>query len=224
MRTPIERRSLQQQAADWLRDAIVRGQFAPAEVLTEQALTEQIGTGRGTVRSALFDLEAQEMVTRSPYSSWRVAELDDRAIWEIYTLRSAYEGLAARILAERRDSLGLELVSAAFAGLATAEEAGTDARVKADLGFHMSFVRQTGHQHLIRRHALLADKMEWLYRWSEERWPRRNPLVAEHQPLFDALRSGTPDQAEQQVRTHIDASIELDVAGYLSLAATQEKP
>lgn len=217
MRQPITRKSLQDQATDWLREAIVRGDMAPGTLLTEQALTEQIGTGRGTVRSALFTLEAQELVTRTPYSSWRVAVLDAQVIWEIYTLRAAFEGLAARILAERRDVLGLDQVTAAFAALTVAQDADTGARVAADLGFHASFVRQTGHQHLIRRHGLLADKMEWLYRWSESHWPCRNPLLDEHQPLFDALTGGTPDQAERAVRDHIDYSITQDVAGFHSL-------
>lgn len=219
MRQPIERKSLQDQATDWLREAVIRGDLPPGSTLTELALTDQIGTGRGTVRSALFTLETQELVTRTPYSSWKVAVLDAQAIWEIYSLRSAYEGLAARILAERRAELGTDLIEAAFAALDGANDGGTDARVEADLGFHASFVAQTGHQHLIRRHALLADKMEWLYRWSESHWPCRNPLIAEHQPLFDALLSGTPDQAEQAVREHINYSITQDVAGFHSLAA-----
>ena len=219
MRQPIERKSLQDQATDWLREAIIRGDFAPGSTLTELALTQQIGTGRGTVRSALFALEAQELVTRTPYSNWRVAVLDARAIWEIYSLRSAYEGLAARILAERREDLGTDLIAKAFTELDAANGAGTDARVAADLGFHASFVAQTGHQHLIRRHGLLADKMEWLYRWSESHWPCRNPLVDEHRPLFDALMQGSPDRAEQAVRDHIDYSITQDIAGFNSLAA-----
>lgn len=218
MRQPIERKSLQDQAADWLRGAVVRGDFAPGEVLTEQALTERIGTGRGTVRSALFALEAQELVTRTPYSSWRVAILDAQTIREIYTLRSAYEELAARLLATGRESLGTAAVEAAFAHLDAAEGGDSDTRVAADLGFHASFVRQTGHRLLIRRHGQLADKMEWLYRWSESHWPCRNPLVAEHRPLFDALMTGTPEAAERAVRDHIDYSIAQDLAGFHSLA------
>lgn len=223
MQQPITRKSLQDQATDWLRHAIVTGDVAPGAALTEQALSTQIGAGRGTVRSALFALEAQELVVRTPYSSWRVAPLDAQVIWEIYTLRAAYEALAATILASQRATLGTDLVRAAFAALRVAEGGDTDARVAADLGFHASFVRQTGHQHLIRRHALLSDKIEWLYRWSERHWPRRQPLEAEHQPLFDALTLSGPAQAERAVRDHINRSITLDVEGFDSLTA-KERP
>ncbi|WP_062228140.1 GntR family transcriptional regulator [Aureimonas frigidaquae] len=220
MREPIERKSIQDQAVEWLRQGIVRGEFAPGSTLTELSLAERIGTSRSTVRSALFTLEGQELVSRSPYSSWRVAELTAQAIWEIYTLRAAYEGLAGRILAARRGEFGTERVERAFAALAAAEGSGTDARVFADLSFHASFVQQIRHQHLIRRHALLADKMEWLYRWSESHWPCRNPLVAEHRPLFEALVRGSPADAEQAVRDHIDYSITEDLAGFHRLNRT----
>ncbi len=217
MRQPIDKRSLQDNAADWLRDAIVRGDLPPGGTLTEQALTQQIGVGRGTVRSALFALEAQELVTRTPYSSWRVAHLDAREIEEIYTLRAAFEGLAARLVAERRNEIDLTTVHEAFDNLAGADGGDTDARLEADLGFHASFVQATDHRLLMRRHSELADKMEWLYRWSELHWPRRRPLVDEHQELFDALIGGSPDQAERAVRDHITTSIKDDIAGFQEL-------
>lgn len=221
MRQPIDKKSLQDNAVEWLRDAIVRGEFPPGSTLTEQALTQQIGVGRGTVRSALFVLEAQELVTRTPYSSWRVAHLDAREIEEIYTLRAAFEGLAARTVAEKRGRIDTTTIEEAFDNLDGADAGNTDARLEADLGFHASFVQAAGHRLLMRRHAELADKMEWLYRWSELHWPRRRPLVDEHQRLFDALMAGSPDEAEQAVRDHIADSITDDIAGFHELQSLQ---
>jgi DNA-binding GntR family transcriptional regulator len=218
MREPIDRKSLLDNAADWMRDAIVRGAFRPGATLTETALSEQIGVGRSTVRSALFALEVRELVVRTPYSSWHVATLDIRAIEEIYTLRSALEGLAARIIAQKRADLDLNPIRRSFQALEAANLGDADARLGADLGFHASFVAQTDHQLLIRRHAQLADKMEWLYRWSETHWPCRRDLTEEHQRLYEALTDGSPDAAEQAVRDHIAESIEADTAGFHELA------
>jgi DNA-binding GntR family transcriptional regulator len=217
MREPIDRKSLQDSAADWLREAIVRGTFPPGATLTEIALSENIGVGRGTVRSALFALEAQELVARTPYSSWHVASLDAREIEEIYTLRAALEGLAARTVAQKRGTIDISPVLVAFDALRDANDGNADARLKADLGFHASFVIQTDHRLLMRRHAQLADKMEWLYRWSETHWPRRRNMSDEHQKLFEALTGGSPDEAEQAVRDHIAESIEADIAGFHEL-------
>lgn len=223
MRDPIDRKSLQDSAVDWLREAIVRGTFLPGATLTELALTERIGVGRSTVRSALFALEAQELVVRTPYSSWHVATLDAREIEEIYTLRAAYEGLAARIVAQKRGEIDMRPIDRAFDALSTLEDADTDQRLRADLGFHASTVVQTGHRLLTRRHAQLADKMEWLYRWSELHWPRRKDPVEEHQRLRDALFHGSPDEAERAVQDHISQSITADIEGFHELEARSPK-
>lgn len=222
MREPIDRKSLLDNAADWMRDAIVRGAFQPGSTLTELALTEQIGVGRSTVRSALFALEARELVVRTPYSSWHVATLDIRAIEEIYTLRSALEGLAARIVAQKRQHLDFGPIDRSFRALGGANDGDADTRLAADLGFHATFVRHTDQRLLIRRHTQLADKMEWLYRWSEAHWPRRRDLTEEHQRLYDTLADGSPDEAEQAVRDHIAESIQADTDGFHDLASRQD--
>lgn len=216
---PIERLSLADMAMRRLRDDIVRGRLLPDEVLTEIALAGRLGVGRGTVRTALFALEADELVVRAPYSNWRVASLNDQVIWEIYTLREAMEGLAARILADRGETRPRELLAAAFAKLAPAEASSIDDRVAADLGFHRAIVEATGHRHLIKRYAALSTKMEWLYRWSEMHWPARFPLEADHRALFEGVMRGTPDEAERAVRAHIDPSLAADLEGYRSLVS-----
>lgn len=218
---PIERLSLADIAMRRLRDDIVHGRLEPDEVLTEVALAGRLGVGRGTVRTALFALEADELVVRAPYSNWRVASLNAQVIWEIYTLREALEGLAARIVAERSGRDHRDLVSAAFARLAPAEAGPIDARVAADLGFHRAIVEATGHRHLTKRYAALSTKMEWLYRWSEMHWPARFPLEADHRALFEGVMHGTPDEAERAVRAHIDPSLAADLEGYRSLVAAE---
>lgn len=222
MQEPIARRSLQDEAADWIRRGILMGDYAPGETLTELALTERIGVGRSTVRAALFALEARELVLRTPYSSWRVVTMDATQIWEIYTLREAFEGLAARIFVEGRDGARIAGLEAAFTALAAAEEGGTDARVAADLGYHAAIVRLTGHGHLIRRQAALGDKIEWLWRWSERHWPRRQPLAEEHAPLQALLCQGSAAAAEAAMRAHVADAMALDIAGFHALARSTE--
>ncbi len=214
---PIERLSLADMAMRRLRGDIVHGRLAPDEVLTEIALAGRLGVGRGTVRTALFALEADELVVRAPYSNWRVASLNEQVIWEIYTLREALEGLAARILAERPGDGHRQPIAAAFAKLAPAEAGSIDDRVAADLGFHRAIVEATGHRHLLKRYGGLSSKMEWLYRWSETHWPSRFPLEADHRALFEVVMHGTPDEAERAVRAHIDLSLAADLDGYRSL-------
>lgn len=216
---PIERLSLADMAMRRLRDDIVHGRLLPDEVLTEIALAGRLGVGRGTVRTALFALESDELVVRAPYSNWRVAALDAQVIWEIYTLREALEGLAARIVAGRLTDETALLLRTAFARLRPAQAGPVDLRVAADLGFHRTIVQATAHRHLINRYAALSAKMEWLYRWSEEHWPQRFPLEDDHRRLLDAVLSGSPEMAEEAVRDHIATSLAEDLKGQAALEA-----
>ncbi|ONG50139.1 hypothetical protein BKE38_19150 [Pseudoroseomonas deserti] len=217
---PIARRSLQDEATDWLRQEILQGRLAPSATLTEVALSQRMGVGRGTVRSALFALEAAELVGRLPYSRWHVVPLDAGVIAEVYTLRGALEELAARLFAALPDR---RLLQPAFDALAAAEAGDMEARVAADLGYHRAVVEATGHGHLIRGHRALSDKMEWLYRWSELHWPQRTRLVEDHRTLHAALTAGTPEAAEAATRAHIATSLRRDLDGFAALAAQSKE-
>lgn len=211
---PIERHSLVDVATVRLRDEIVQGHLPPAQTLTETSLSSRLGVGRGTIRAALFALEADELVVRAPYSNWSVAPLNPEIIWEIYTLRGALEGLAARIVAERRLTAAIKPLQDVLEQVRRAETQSANERVIADLRLHRTMVDLTGHRSLIRRYLALSAKVEWLYRWSEVHRPDRQPLYHAHAPLVVALLQGTPQQAEDAIRQHISASLADDLSGY----------
>jgi DNA-binding GntR family transcriptional regulator len=217
----IARKSLQDEATDLLRAEIVHGRLAAGSTLTEIVLADRMGIGRGTVRSALFTLEADELVARLPYSSWHVAPLDAEVIWELYSLREALEQLAARIVVTRRAEAA-PLLAAAFADLVAAQPGPLEARVAADLGYHRTLVEATAHGHLIRRYRALSHKLEWLYRWSEGQWPQREPLVGGHDALHRALMQGSEAEAVAAVAAHLADGLRQDLDGFHALAAQVE--
>lgn len=214
----IDKLSFVDRATDQLRDEIVNGRLAPGARLTEMELAEQLGTSRGTVRAALSALEAEDLILKQPYTGWAVRDISEKELWETYTLRSALEGLAARLVAR---SLNMEIRSAlgaAFDRLRKAEESGDRGeRVAADLGFHRTLVRLAGHDSLSRQYFALSNKFEWLYRWSENHWPSRIDLTSWHLPILDAVYSGNPDVAERAIREHGESSLADDLRDFAEL-------
>src|SRR5690242_10544575 len=59
---PAPRGSLADKVIDQLREAIVRGRFAPGEQLPESTLAEYLSVSRGPVREALRQLEREGLV------------------------------------------------------------------------------------------------------------------------------------------------------------------
>jgi DNA-binding GntR family transcriptional regulator len=214
----IERLSFADRAADQLRSEIVHGRLEPGSRLVEMDLAAQLGIGRGTVRAALSTLEAEDLVVKQAYTGWAVRDISERELRETYTLRSALEGLAVRLVARSLTSEVRDRLDKAFHRLRETEEKGSSSdRVDADLDFHRELVSLAGHRSLSRQYFGLSNKFEWLYRWSEKHWPCRIDLVSWHQPIIDAILSGDPHIAEQAIREHCENSLADDVHDFAEL-------
>ena len=88
-------------ARDALRQAILGGDFAPGQRLVEEELAGNLGVTRASVRAALIDLTAEDLVERIPNRGARVRVVSlDEAI-AITECRMVLEGLCAAKAAER---------------------------------------------------------------------------------------------------------------------------
>ena len=80
---------------DLIRDAIVRGEYAPNQRLIEADLSSTFSASRATVRTALLELAGEGLVERLPNRGSRVRTISlDEAI-EILEVRMGVEGLCA---------------------------------------------------------------------------------------------------------------------------------
>jgi DNA-binding GntR family transcriptional regulator len=198
-----------------LRVAILHGEIPPGARLTEINLAQKMEISRASVRAALAILDGEGLVVRQPFSAWRVNDISETSIWEIYTLRGCLEGLAARLCAlALNDTIRQELTSA-YERLKLAEDsAQNNDRVEADLNFHRTIVRMANHGSLLRQYLALSNKFEWLYRWSEQHWPQRISLIEWHQPILESILSGSADLAEVAIRLHIENSMADDLRDF----------
>src|ERR1700730_13928498 len=82
-----------------LRHGIVHGQLAPGERLRSDALANELHVSRTPVREALRKLEAEGLVEQSG-SRLVVRALSEQDLTELFYVREALEGMAARLAAE----------------------------------------------------------------------------------------------------------------------------
>ncbi len=199
----IEKRPLDKQAADLLRQRIVTGAFAPGLRLVESRLSEQMSLSRGTIRSALGDLAHEGLVTQTAYTKWVVTELSAVDAWELFTLRSALEGLAARLAAERIGSTEGELLWKAFEELESASRSGDWGRLTdADFVLHKTIVEIARHGRLAQQYRLLGQQIRVLIGSSNALVPTTREVVAQHRPLVEAIAAGQATRAEKLARAH----------------------
>lgn len=90
---------LRREIENRLRTAITQGRFHAGERLVERELCEMFGVSRPSLREALRQLEAEELVALVPNRGTVVAEVSIAEAVEIYQIRATLEGLAARLFA-----------------------------------------------------------------------------------------------------------------------------
>ncbi len=205
MDVQIDKKSLEMRAADWIRHAILSGEFALGQKLTEIALAEQIGLSRSTVRTAMQRLAGEGFLIQLPYTGWQVMSLSPDDAWELHTLRSSLEGMAARLAAERIDHKGHQALTSAMQRLRRAV-AGPDPReiAEADLNVHKTVVGVANHRRLASLYTLVSGPT-LLYILSTNRMMKRpQAILPEHEALIDAILAGDADRAERLAKEHVD--------------------
>lgn len=199
----IDKRPLDKQAAEVLRRHIVGGTLPPGSRLVESQLSEQMSLSRGTIRSALNDLTHEGLVTQTVYTKWVVTEFSAVDAWELFTLRSALEGLAARLAAERIGAAQADHLWNAFTQLDKASRLGDWARLTdADFLLHKTIIEIAQHRRLAQQYRLLEQQVRMVIGSANALVPTTSEVVAQHQPLVEAIAAGHAARAEKLARAH----------------------
>ena len=96
---PVHYQTMPQIVLVELRKAILEGTLQPGQRLRQDDIASSLGVSRIPVREALRQLEAEGFVVTVPHRGTVVAGLSAEDIEEIYLMRVALEGLAARLAA-----------------------------------------------------------------------------------------------------------------------------
>ncbi|KXU34612.1 hypothetical protein AXE65_07165 [Ventosimonas gracilis] len=201
---PVAKLPAEAQATDNLRDFILSGSVAPGARLTEEALAEQMGIARSTLRTALNRLCSEGIVHKIPYCGWKIPELSAVDVWELWTLRGALEGLAARLLVERADKAVLQRLQTAFAALQLACNKGKlRAICDSDLALHRCMVEATGHTRLLAQYQLVEQQVRlFITACNAFELESGEDILLQHQPIMQAILKGNGTLAEHEARKH----------------------
>ncbi len=218
---PIVRRVLREEIKEYLIQAILRGQLAPGERLVETRIAQELGVSQTPVREALRDLELLGFVTSEPFRGTRVREFTHEELVEIYPIRAAIEGVAARAAATRITTEQLLQLEEQLDRMREASELGDEqTAIEADVAFHRIIVEASGNRLLQQFWTSLSLATTTFLTFSVHRRAIEG-LASRHEPILEALRARDPDRAEQVMRRHIE---EPGRWVYQALAGERQQP
>jgi DNA-binding GntR family transcriptional regulator len=216
--TPATRKSLGEDVAERLREAILHGELSPGQHLREEELGERLQVSRGPVRDAFVLLEREGLVRSSRHRGVSVVELTRNDLQEIYTLRSALEPLAITLAIQRGNTGDLADMDASLAEMSSAFSRRITERdaARLDVQFHDTIYRAAHHQRLSNAWEQIRLPTYWFMLSRNVASPDwRDATVSGHADIVRVIRAGDESQAAESIREHITFAYERILQSYL---------
>ncbi|HET6499615.1 MAG TPA: GntR family transcriptional regulator [Amycolatopsis sp.] len=213
----LDQPSLVTLADQEIRRLILAGELAPGQRLYEAKLSEQLGISRPPLREALRVLAAQGIVRQTPRQGYRVVELSEQDVDEIYSLRAVLEQFALDLAlpALRTEDLA-ELDTIMSRMWHAARTASEPAIVAANREFHLGLVALARHKRLSHAYAAVMDQMQLCMSKNLRAEAHQSGTLFEgcrrHERLLDAIRTRDPNQVRRELARHGERTF-LDRAG-----------
>ena len=205
-----EKRLLDRQAADLIRNHILKGVLGAGARLLETQLSEQLEVSRGTVRAALAVLARERLVQQVAFTRWQVSESTPRDAWELYTLRAVLEGLAAQLAAANVTPVDAKRLRATVAELTRAVRDGRLEDVTdVDFRLHQEIVALAHHKRLAEQHGNIMQQVRFHMVHSGFYPKDYSALVEEHSALIEAVIAKDGARAEHLARSHNETEVKL---------------
>lgn len=194
-----------EQVATIVREAILTGQYAPGQRLSEVDLSNRLSISRSPVRESLRKLADEGLVVIHPRRGAFVASFDLDEIRELMEFRQALDVMAAGLAAQRIGPQQLDLLQSALEAATSAHKAQSAAPPWQE-DFHILILRHSGNQKIFERGVEVHTQLHLVRFRSGARAGSAQEAHDEHQTVLDALRTGEPRSAERAMQVHLESA------------------
>jgi DNA-binding GntR family transcriptional regulator len=190
-----------------LRELILGQLFSPGSKVRIPQLCRELGVSRTPVVEALRRLAAEGLLESIPRHGVFVLNYRTERIRDIFAVREALEGAAARSAALEATADDLARLAAGLARLEEAERAvDVEKYTRSTLDFHNQVVAAARNEVLARYlenvySQILVLRLQRLYTLHDT--PRLARSLNDHREIYEAIAAHDADRAEAVARRHI---------------------
>jgi DNA-binding FadR family transcriptional regulator len=209
-------RSLHFSAAEEIGSRILRGDYAPGELLPNEAeWCKRLRMSRSAVREAMKMLMAKGLVTArpkvgtrvEPREHWNLLDRDvlvwyiaapdrERFLRSVQEMRRIFEPEAAAMAALHRSAEQMASITAACQNMGTATT--VESRIEADVRFHLAVLHAAGNEFLVPFGSLIESALATVFDFATRRAGTRHAQSL-HEDIEIAIRRQRPDAARRAV-------------------------
>jgi len=189
-----------------VKEMIFTGQLKPGQKLIQEKLSADLGISRTPLLKALQRLESELLVESIPRRGMYVKKIDLQDIIDVFECRVVIEGLAAKLAAQQATDEQIKALEAIFKPYHHQESIDADAYESSDRDFHSMILKMSSNK-VVQRLEMLGNIHFIAYQVGLVRPPELT--LKDHTRIFNAIKNREPEQAEQAMKDHLLASLEL---------------
>ena len=188
-----------------LRTDIVEGVIPAGSKLSETELSTKYAVSRAVIREAINRLTSCHLVERKANVGARVVALSPEGLIQLYLVREALEGMAARLAARyMSDNEIADMQALLDSHFDKVKDSHSYYQEAGDVDFHYRIVTGSKNDHLI---SGLIDGLYHLVRMYRVQLGMAGPRVStafdEHRHIVNAIANRDEELAEMLMRRHI---------------------
>lgn len=191
--------TLSEQIAEWLANEIVSERLAPGERINEYQLAQRLGTSRGPLREAIRILKSQGLISLVPRRGAIVTQLSEDEVSQLFDIRIALVGLAARLAATNCDEAMAKRFNEHLAAMHAAID-DPEAYAKFRHAVGAEIIHGSGNAHLAEMIESFALRIGRYGRLGLLTPTRRAQSFDNWTALIKAIIGRDPDEAERRQR------------------------
>lgn len=192
---------LRDQICQVLRNHIISGEIPQGARLGEVLLASELNVSRTPLREGLRQLVEEGLVEYLPHRGVRVITPTRELVIEVFQIREALEGVAAREAAMKIDPANLAEIRRRFDQLRLSVLSGD----LSDVGdfLHGEILRAAGNRTLARLMSIYTGQVRWFQSLASRIPGRLVQAYREHESILTALESRDPDWAQSVASAHV---------------------
>lgn len=196
--------SLRDQARRALWSAIATGELAAGEIYSAAQVAAKLGVSTTPVREAILDLANEGLVEVIRNRGFRVPEVSDHDLDELFELRLILETAAVDLMIERADGSEFARCGRLSAEVAFQAKRGDAAAfLEADRDFHLALLDLCQNARLVDMVRRLREQTRLYGLPQLARHGKLDDAVAEHEDLLTAVEARDAEAAKSALRRHI---------------------
>ena len=202
-----ERNTLETQAYERIKQAILTKELKPGEKVSHTEWAERLNFSRTPVRDALKRLEFEGFIIRETERQWHVYTLTIEDVHKLYEVIQSLEGYIAYLAAQNFTDKMAEEVRELLRQMNEAKDKRDYSQyLPANSEFHKLMERAANNPKLVELSHITREKLARIQARNLHLEGRLERSYEENRLIADALIRRDPEAAERNQRTHLRSS------------------